>query len=91
MCLYHADVASQPGGQAGIITDVAIQNPTSTTMTFPSTSAVVIGVDEIMPGAEMAAGTNMTTSKKMEDNLLDNKSTLLFFLVSFFYKNQFSL
>ena len=52
MCLYHVDVASQPGGQAGIITDIAIQ-PTSTTMTFPSTSTVVIGVDGIMPGAEM--------------------------------------
>jgi hypothetical protein len=63
MCLYHVDVASQPGGQAGIITDIAIQNPTSTTMTFPSTSTVVIGVDEIMPGAEMAAGANMPTSK----------------------------
>jgi hypothetical protein len=63
MCLYHVDVASQPGGQAGIITDIAIQNPTSTTMTFPATSTVVIGVDEIMPGAEMAGGANMTTSK----------------------------
>ena len=38
LCLYHVDVASQPGGQAGIITDIAIQNPTSTTMTFPATS-----------------------------------------------------
>jgi hypothetical protein len=63
MCLYHVDVASQPRGQAGIITDIAIQNPTSTTITFPSTSTVVIGVDEITPGAEMATGTNMTTSK----------------------------
>ena len=63
MCLYHVDVASQPGEQAGIITDIAIQNPTSTTITFPSTSTVVIGVDEITPGAEMAAGTNMTTNK----------------------------
>lgn len=63
MCLYHVDVASQPGGQAGIITDIAIQNPTGTTITFPSTSTVVIGVNEIMPGAEMTAGTNMTTSK----------------------------
>ncbi len=63
MCLYHVDVASQPGGQAGIITDIAIQNPTSTTITFPSTSTVVIGVDEITPGAEMAAGANMTTNK----------------------------
>jgi hypothetical protein len=59
MCLYHVDVASQPG----IITDMAIQNPTSTTITFPSTSTVVIGVDEITPGAEMAAGPNMTTNK----------------------------
>src|SRR5438552_566159 len=63
MCLYHVDVASQPGGQAGIITDIAIQNPTSTTVTFPATSTVVIGVNEIMPGAEMAAGTNMTATK----------------------------
>ena len=63
MCLYHVDVASQPGGQAGIITDIAIQNPTNTTITFPSTSTVVIGVDEITPGAEMAAGNNMNTNK----------------------------
>ncbi|MGB6528253.1 MAG: hypothetical protein WBF33_09110 [Candidatus Nitrosopolaris sp.] len=63
MCLYHVDVASQPRGQAGIITDIAIQNPTSTTITFPSTSTVVIGVDEITAGAEMATGTNMTTNK----------------------------
>ena len=63
MCLYHVDVNSQPGGQAGIVTDIAIQNPTSTTMTFPSTTSMVIGVDEIMPGAEMVAGANMTTSK----------------------------
>ena len=63
MCLYHVDVNSQPGGQAGIITDIAIQNPTSTTITFPSTSTVAIGVDEIMAGAEMAAGANMTTNK----------------------------
>ena len=63
MCLYHVDVVSQPGGQVGIITDIAIQNPTSTTITFPSTSTVVIGVDEITPGAEMAAGNNMTTNK----------------------------
>jgi hypothetical protein len=63
MCLYHVDVASQPGGQAGVITDIAIQNPTSTTITFPSTSTVVIGVDEIAPGAEMATGSNMTTNK----------------------------
>ena len=43
----------------GIVTDIAIQNPTSTTMTFPSTTSMVIGVDEIMPGAEMAAGADI--------------------------------
>ena len=64
MCLYHVDVASQPGGQAGITTDIAIQNPTSTTITFPSTSTVVIGVDEIASGAEMAAGANMSLEIK---------------------------
>src|SRR5215469_15845555 len=63
MCLYHVDVASHPGGQAGVITDIAIQNPTGTTITFPFTSTVVIGVDEIAPGAEMMTGGNMTTSK----------------------------
>jgi hypothetical protein len=63
MCLYHVDVASQAGGEAGIITDIAIQNPTSTTITFPSTSTVVIGVDEIQPGAEMTTGANMSSSK----------------------------
>ena len=63
MCLYHVDVVSQPGGQAGIITDIAIQNPASATITFPSSSTVVIGVGQIMPGAEMTSGANMTTSK----------------------------
>jgi hypothetical protein len=53
MCLYHVEVASQPGGQAGIITDMATKNPTSTTITLPSTSTVVTGVDEIAPGGEM--------------------------------------
>ena len=65
MCLYHADVASQPPtpGDWACITDIAIQNPTSTTMTFPSTSSVVVGVNEITSGAPMAAGTSMTTTK----------------------------
>ena len=65
MCFYQADVVSRPytHGDWLCITDIAIRNPTSTTMTFPSTSTVVIGVDEIMPGAEMAAEPNMTTSK----------------------------
>jgi len=51
--------------QPGVITDIAIQNRTSTAITFPSTSTVVIGVDEVVPGVEMAAGANMTTSNLM--------------------------
>jgi hypothetical protein len=63
MCLYHVDVNSQQGKT--IITDIAIQNPTDQEVKFPPMSSVVIGVDEIMPGAEKggggaAMGNNMT-------------------------------
>ena len=62
MCLYHVDVNSQQGKT---ITDIAIQNPTDQEVKFPPMSSVVIGVDEIMPGAEKggggaAMGNNMT-------------------------------
>ena len=64
MCLYHVDLNSKPGEAGGIITDIAIQNPTDAAITFPSTSTIVIGVNEIMPGAEhgQAMG-NMTSAK----------------------------
>ena len=64
MCLYHVDLNSKPGEAGGIITDMAIQNPTDAAITFPSTSTIVIGVNEIMPGAEhgQAMG-NMTSAK----------------------------
>lgn len=57
MCLYHADLHSPHGNHTGTaggvsITDIAIMNPTSEDITFPSTSTVVIGVNEIMPLAE---------------------------------------
>lgn len=58
MCIYHVDVNSEPGGKAGIITDIALQNPTATDVKFPPMSTLVIGVDEIEPGAETAG--NMT-------------------------------
>ena len=59
MCLYHVDVNSQQGKT---ITDIAIQNPTDQEVKFPPMSTVVIGVDEIMPGAEKGGGAmgNMT-------------------------------
>jgi hypothetical protein len=50
MCLYHVDVGSDPAKKV-IQTDIAIQNPTDKTITFPPTSTFVIGVNEIMPGA----------------------------------------
>lgn len=43
-CLYHADLESD--GER-IITDVAVQNPTNKSVRFPSTSTIVIGVNEI--------------------------------------------
>jgi hypothetical protein len=50
MCLYHVDVGSDVAKKV-IQTDIAIQNPTDKTITFPPTSTFVIGVNEIMPGA----------------------------------------
>jgi hypothetical protein len=50
MCLYHVDVGSDVAKKI-IQTDIAIQNPTDKTITFPPTSTFVIGVNEIMPGA----------------------------------------
>ena len=46
LCLYHADVASN---ETAPITDIAIQNNSPDDITFPPTSTVVIGVNEIAP------------------------------------------
>lgn len=48
-CLYHVDIAST---NDAMITDIAIHNPTSEKIRMPTTGTVVIGVNEIMPGAE---------------------------------------
>jgi hypothetical protein len=48
MCLYHVDIAPQEE----VITDVAIANPGEEALEFPPGSTAVIGVNEIMPGAE---------------------------------------
>jgi len=44
LCLYHADLASDA---ENTITDIAIQNNSTDDIDFPSTSTVVIGVNEI--------------------------------------------
>jgi hypothetical protein len=49
LCLYHADLASQQGGN--MTTDIAIQNPGEEDVELPATSTVVIGVNKILPGA----------------------------------------
>lgn len=50
-CLYHVDLASEHGEDAegGIVTDVAIYNPTNERIRLPLTASVVIGINEIMP------------------------------------------
>ena len=58
MCIYHVDIPSKAGE---VITDIAIQNPTTSEIKFPSTSSVVIGVNEIAP--LLSSGGNMTMSK----------------------------
>jgi hypothetical protein len=49
MCIYHVDIDSDPSKQV-YQTDVAIQNPSNQTITFPASSGVVIGVNEVQPG-----------------------------------------
>lgn len=52
MCLYHVDVKSAHEGDNLVITDIALQNPTDQEVKFGPTASIVIGIDEIMPGAE---------------------------------------
>ena len=49
MCLYHVDI---PPNATAVITDVAIANPGDSDIEFPPGSTAVVGVNEIMPGAE---------------------------------------
>jgi len=64
MCLYHVDIAPHEE----VITDVAIANPGDSDLDFPPGSTAVIGINEIMPGAEEgehghgAEATNSTES-----------------------------
>jgi hypothetical protein len=62
MCLYHVDVKSEPSTANGTITDIALQNPTNKEVKFGPTATVVIGVDEIMPGAEGSKGSMAMTN-----------------------------
>ncbi len=59
MCIYHVDVESTKQVN-GTITDIALQNPTNKEVKFGPTATIVIGVDEIMPGAEAESMGNMS-------------------------------
>ena len=61
VCIYEVDVNSEPGESLNYYGHV-FQNPTATDVKFPPMSTLVIGVDEIAPGAE--AGGNMTNMTK---------------------------
>jgi hypothetical protein len=49
MCLYHADIDSDPGKKV-YQTDVALLNNSTQPITFPPSSTAVVGVNEIQPG-----------------------------------------
>src|SRR5918911_3041361 len=57
MCIYHVDIPSKTGQ---VVTDIAIQNPTTTEIKLQSKSSIVIGVNEIAP--LQSSGGNMTMS-----------------------------
>src|SRR5437867_891462 len=59
MCIYHVDVESTKQVN-GTITDIALQHPTNKEVKFGPTATIVIGVDEIMPGAEAESMGNMS-------------------------------
>ena len=59
LCIYHVDIPSKPGE---VITDIAIQNPTTNEIKLLPTTTVVIGVNEITPLPSGSEG-NMTMSK----------------------------
>src|ERR671918_2646120 len=63
LCLYHADLASEPGGN--LTTDIAIQNPGEEDIELPPTSTVVIGVNKVMPGSEEQHEEATTTQANM--------------------------
>ena len=63
LCLYHADLASEQGGN--LTTDIAIQNPGEEDIELPPTSTVVIGVNKIKPGSEEHQDEAVTTQANM--------------------------
>ena len=73
-CLYHVDLI--PSGNVTILTDVAIKNNSDEDIEFPSTSTIVIGINEVKKGEhggehsespeEHASTTNTTAAAEAE-------------------------
>jgi hypothetical protein len=59
LCLYHADLATEAGGN--LTTDIAIQNAGDEDVELPATSTVVIGVNKVLPGAAEAHAAGNST------------------------------
>ena len=74
MCLYHVDLESHPDTANGTITDIALQNPTDDNVQFPSTATVVIGVNEIAPGAEAEHEEGSGASNRTESMNMGNST-----------------
>jgi hypothetical protein len=55
MCIYHVDVGSDTAKNV-TQTDIAIQNPSNQTITFPPSSGITIGINQIMPIGAHAHG-----------------------------------
>jgi hypothetical protein len=55
MCIYHVDVGPDTAKNV-TQTDIAIQNPSNQTITFPPSSGITIGINEIMPIGAHAHG-----------------------------------
>jgi hypothetical protein len=51
LCIFHVDVGSDTAKNV-TQTDIAIQNPSNQTITFPASSGISIGINEIMPMEE---------------------------------------
>ena len=72
MCLYHVDIAPHEE----VITDVAIANPSDSDLEFPAGSTVVVGINEIAPGAEEGGhghGAEATNRYRVVETITDNE------------------
>ena len=71
LCLYHADLASEQGGN--MTTDIAIKNVGEEDVELPATSTVVIGVNKVLPGA----AEEHEEEKQQQQGIQHNRNTYL--------------